>query len=294
MTLKKQFQILAVLFGLCAVFLIVLFLNRDVTRSSITWSINQVFNRPTVQGSLAVPALKDNYSKVIRVGTMVFIEGSNISSDSVVMLNNKMLDRSDYEIATNEAIYFKAPREGAFGLRVVNKAGKSNEINFSVSNSYNINLSYPSSFISSYADLVLMVGTSSIALTPEGQAIVPVGYLNKAPKNAFIEVKGRLRNDSKYTTIGFASIDRTQKIEGAEISPYSTALFLINTMLTDLNQRNIYKRTSEKETYEVAKITEIIRDMTYNSELYDLHSPIIAVELTKSVRNIRKTRKGRN
>ena len=287
MTLKKQLSILLWLFGVGFLVMAVLVINLRGPETTIKWSMDGIFRKKVEDIHVNAPILKDDKrAAIVDVGSMVFISGVNIEKNSVVMLDNKIMNKADYTIAENEGVYLQAPREGVFSLVVTNKYGPSNQVSFEVSNAINIHVANDLNLLANYDSLTAWVGGVRIPINDSGQAIAPPGLL----KEGDIIVKGLSKTTGKLEVISMASLNKHQKSEGIVISPYTTARYMLDKRLSNLGLKPTSNNPSDQQALLVGNIDSYIRNMQLTPEFYSLSNPNLEKELTKTVRDIRKRR----
>lgn len=256
--------------------------------TTIKWSVDRVFDRKVEESHIKAPILKnDNKAAIIDVGSMVFISGVNIEKNSVVMLDNKMINRSDYTISENEGVYLQAPHEGVFSLLVTNQYGASNAVTFEVSNAVNIHVLNSAALLDNYDDLAAWIGSVKVPINKSGQAIAPKGTLKKG---CDVLVKGVSKTTGSLEIVSMASINEHQKIEGVVINPYSTARYMLDKRLANLGLNPTSNNPSNEQALIVGSIESYIRNMQLNPESYNLSNPLLEQELAKSIRDIRRRR----
>ena len=267
--------------------MIILSINLRKSEDTIKWSMRDIFQKNERRTSVNAPILKDdNTAPIVAVGSMVFINGVNIERDSVVMLDNKIMNKASYTIAENAGIYLKAPHEGVFNLRVTNKHGASNQITFKVSDKVNIHVMNSKDLLHNYNSLAAWVGSIRIPLNAAGQGIAVPGTLRKG----VIIVQGLSKTSGKIEIVSIASLNEHQKIEGVVVSSYSTARYMLDQRLSNLGLRLTSDHPSDQQALIVGRIDSYIKNMQQNPESYSLQSSALDKELTQAVREIRKLR----
>lgn len=289
MTLKKQIQILLWLFGLGILVLSLMFLKIRAAENESSWPVMGVFSeKRTKEPHPNSPILKnDQDALVVAVGRTIFIEGQNITEDSVLMLNRKVVRNTDYETVRNKGVYFKAPNEGFFKISVINKYGSSNEIEVEVSNAINVQVSHFLSVSEKYKDIAAWVGNIKIPLNTSGQGIAPKGVLTGG---TVVQVTGISKNDGKNVLLAIGMVNKGQKAEGVSITPYSTAKYLIDVKLQNLGEKSITQNASDAQIHVIGNLANTIEKSQISTSSYSLNSPEIEAESIKAVRNIRKLR----
>lgn len=289
MTLKKQIQILIWLFSLGFLVIAVVVFKVKGSDNQVQWPVIGVFNaKQAKQTRPDVPILKNNQnSLVVPVGRTIFIEGRNITEDSVLMLNRRVMRDTEYEIVEDKGVYFKAPNEGFFKISVLNKYGSSNEIEVEVSNAININISHFLEVSNQYKDISAWIGNIKVPLNNSGQGIAPKGVLIGG---AVVQVTGVSKINGMNALLAIGVVNKGQKTEGVSITPYTTAKYLIDIKLINLGERKVATNPTDAQVLVVGNLANLIEKMQTGNKPYDLNSPQIEAESTRSVRNIRKLR----
>ena len=286
LTLKKQISILLWLFGIGFLVMASLIINLRGPETTIKWGLSGAFIQHKNSKNVNIPILKDDRSAAaINVGSMLFISGKNLPPDSVVMLNNKMIDKSSYNIAANEGVYLKAPREGVFSLTVVNRHGTSNPVVFEVNNSINIRVLH-NRLLDSYIDVAAWVNGVKVPLNDAGQGVAPNGLL----KSGTVIVKGVSKKTGRVSVLSIADIDKNQKIEGVVLNPHSTAKYLIDKRLKELGLKATTNMPSDQQAIDIGRVDSYIRNMQESPDEYNLNSTGLNQEVTTAVRSIRSRR----
>ena len=257
--------------------------------NQVQWPVIGVFNaKQAKQTRPDVPILKNNQnSLVVPVGRTIFIEGRNITEDSVLMLNRRVMRDTEYEIVEDKGVYFKAPNEGFFKISVLNKYGSSNEIEVEVSNAININISHFLEVSNQYKDISAWIGNIKVPLNNSGQGIAPKGVLTGG---AVVQVTGVSKINGMNALLAIGVVNKGQKTEGVSITPYTTAKYLIDIKLINLGERKVATNPTDAQVLVVGNLANLIEKMQTGNKPYDLNSPQIEAESTRSVRNIRKLR----
>lgn len=286
----KLYLVLGIGFFLASLLMVTL-LGLSGDRKAVTWA----FSKNTSQefrekAEEKPPVLEIKGSRVVQVGRTVFIKAIGTDHDTAVLLNGTILDKGKYTVASNEGIYLQAPSEGVFLLSAVNRAGVSNSITFEVSNSYNINLLYPIDFLDRYSDITLVSDSLILKLNTDGQATDRQGFLSRLSDYAVIRVDGVSKKTGRKSTIGWAIKDPNKSVFGLVIDSNTTAEYLVNRKLVDLNQLGLKRRLTNSEILAVAEVAAIIKNYTYEASDIDLNSELLDNQLIKVVRKIRKSR----
>lgn len=289
MTLKQQIQILIWLFSLGFLVLAVVVFEVKGSDNQVQWPAMGVFNaKQTKRPHPDAPILKNNQnSLVVPVGRTIFIEGRNITEDSVLMLNRRVMRDTEYETVKDTGVYFKAPNEGFFKISVLNKHGSSNEIEVEVSNAININVSHFLEVSNQYKDISAWIGNIKVPLNNSGQGIAPKGVLTGG---AVVQVTGVSKINGMNALLAIGVVDEGQKIEGISITPYTTAKYLIDIKLIDLGERKVATNPTDAQVLVVGSLANLIEKMQTGNKPYNLNSPKIEAESIRAVRNIRKLR----
>lgn len=276
------------LFGIGLIVMAGIIINLKGPETSIKWGMNGVFVKNKDKSDINKPVLKsDGTEAVLNVGSMLFVRGENLPSDSIAMLDNKIINKSSYTIAINEGVYLQAPKEGVFSLTVVNKYGTSNPIVFEVNNAINIDVLHVKKLLSSYTDISAWIGSTRVPLNKAGQGIAPHGLL----RDGTVLVKGFSKKTGRVTVLSIADIDKNQKIEGVVLTPNSTAKYLINKRLRELGLAITTNNPSDQQALAIGRVDAYIRSMQENPDNYDLNNRGLDQEVTTAVRSIRSRRK---
>lgn len=290
MTLKKQIHILLWLFGVGFLAMMALLINSKGPETTVKWTFDGTFRAYTKESEKVdarAPILKnDSRAPVLHTGSMVFISGVNIQDDSVLMIDNKMVPRSDYTIAKSEGLYFQAPHEGVFKLIVLNKFGSSNEISYEVNNSINVNVLEFSQLLDGFDDAVAWANGVAIPLNPAGQGVANTGVL----RSGDVTVQAKSKRTGRMEVIAAASVNKNQKSEGVLITPYTTAKFLIDTKLATLGLPKTPDNPRSKQMEVITLLSKHIVQMQLSPGAYTLKGLDMDNRVTAAVRDIRRLR----